>query len=122
MKAQNIINASGGSGSTALANLQKSDITSNDAMNKLVSYDSAAKLTKEKYADTLDARLAAMRRQKFVDKMAMYTQSQKTGAELLQAGLANVIGAEKYKRLLEEEKLRNTAASTTTNYINLPKV
>jgi len=122
MRTQNIINASGGSGSTALANIQKSDITSNDAMNKLASYDSAAKLSKEKYADSLDARLATMRRQKFVDKMAMYTQSQKTGAELLQAGLANVIGAEKYKRLLEEEKLRNATAGTTTNNYILPKV
>jgi len=113
MAAQNIVNYSRGSGSTALANIQKSTNVANDATNRLASYDTAAKLTKEQYADTLDAKLAAMRRQKYLDRMALWTQNQKAGADLLQAGIENVIGAQKYKAQLDAIKARALSGDLT---------
>jgi hypothetical protein len=122
MTAANIINASRGSGAVALSNMQKGTNLANEGMNKLASYDTATKMKKEAYADTLDKVIAKMRQKKSDDAWSAWRDNEKSGAKLLQAGINNVIGAQKYKAMLDAQKARAVtnnssdwwSASTTT--------
>ena len=61
---------------------------------------------KQQYADELALRKADMSRQLFKDKLTGWEQEQQAGANLLGAGIRNVIGASRYQKELEAAKQR----------------
>jgi hypothetical protein len=105
------VNLSGGSGVQAY-NLNRSAL--NDAWkNKLglKQADLDARINKQRYADQMVADRANIvrgdRRQAFEDAMMGFQQRQKSGSELLGAGLSNMIGSYRFNKDLQEQRRRN---------------
>jgi hypothetical protein len=105
------VNLSGGSGVQAY-NLNRSAL--NDAWkNKLglKQADLDARINKQRYADQMVADRANIvrgdRRQSFEDAMMGFQQRQKSGSELLGAGLSNMIGSYRFNKDLQEQRRRN---------------
>lgn len=104
-----IVNLSGGNSGTALANINSANIAADDQMTGLSIQSENLRLNKKKYADSLVAAKAGMKRQLFDDKIGAFEQDQTAGAALLGSGIKNLIGSMRYDKQLaadaEAEKL-----------------
>lgn len=110
----NIVNAAGGSGGTALANIRGASNNANDASNRLSAESEKLRLEKQRYANNLVGQKAAMNRNLFEDKMNAFNTNQTAGANLLGAGLQNAFGALRYTgEAANENKLAKTAQGGT---------
>ncbi|MCC7514542.1 MAG: hypothetical protein IT212_07600 [Bacteroidia bacterium] len=127
----NIVNQSGGSGGTALANIRQGSVGANDAITNLNVKDNLLRQQKQAYADqqanyvnSLIGRQAEMKRKLFEDKMGAFQQNQNAGAELVNAGLSNILAGDRLKnekafneKLLEKQLLdRKMLSDAYLNY------
>lgn len=113
--AQTIINLSGGSAGTALANIRAASIAANDAQNNLSAQSEALRLQKKRYYDSNVAEKAGMSKQLFNEKLNAFNVNQEAGAGLLGAGIQNLIGGARYQKDLEEQKKRESMSNPTFN-------
>lgn len=112
---QTIINLSGGSAGTALANIRAAGIAANDAKANLTAQSEALRLQKKRYADSQVANKANMSKQLFNEKLNAFNVDQQAGAGLLGAGIQNVIGASRLDREIEAQKKRESMYNPTFN-------
>ncbi len=112
---QNIINLSGGSAGTALANIRGAGISANEAKNNLTAQSEALRLQKKRYADSKVAEKAGMSKQLFNEKLNAFNVDQEAGAGLLSAGIGNLIGGQRYQSELEAQKKRESMYNPTFN-------
>ena len=91
----------GGSAGVGLSNVRAA--LNEELMNKykLEAQDEQMRMQKAQVAAGLAGQRAGMSRQLFADKMNEFMQKQQAGAELLGAGIQNIIGAKRY----QQEKL-----------------
>jgi len=112
---QTIINLSGGSAGTALANIRAASIASNEAKNNLSLMSEKLRLQKKMYADSKVSEKADRSKQLFNEKLNAFNVDQEAGAQLLGAGLRNVIGASRLDKELEAQKKREAMYNPTIN-------
>lgn len=112
---QTIINLSGGSAGTALANIRAAGIAANDAKNNLTAQSEQLRLQKKRYADSQVANKANMSKQLFNEKLNAFNVDQQAGSELLGAGIRNVIGSSRLDRELEAQNKREGMYNPTFN-------
>ncbi len=83
--------------------------------------DAEMRMNKQKYADSMAADraniLSANRRQAFNDAMYTFQQKQQAGSELIGAGLANTIGAYRFKKDQQARDEANKASNAWTSKI-----
>lgn len=83
--------------------------------------DAEMRMNKQKYADSMAADragiLSANRRQAFNDAMYTFQQKQQAGSELIGAGLANTIGAYRFKKDQQARDEANKASNAWTTKI-----
>lgn len=83
--------------------------------------DSEMRMNKQKYADSMAADraniLSANRRRAFNDAMYTFQQKQQAGSELIGAGLANTIGAYRFKKDQQARDEANKASNAWTSEI-----
>lgn len=93
----------GGSAGVGLTNVRAA--LNDELMNKykLASEDEQRRMQKVQQAAGLAGQRAGMSRALFADKMNEFMQKQQTGAELLGAGIQNVVGARRYQREREAQ-------------------
>lgn len=93
----------GGSAGVGLANVRTA--LNEELMNKykLASEDEQRRMQKVQQAAGLAGQRAGMSRALFADKMNEFMQKQQAGAELLGAGIQNVVGARRYQREREAQ-------------------
>lgn len=98
----NILNASGGSGGTALANIRAAGNQAQNNLGNLSAESERLRLEKQRYANSLLGQKAMMarniQRQQFEDKLNAFNVNQQAGANLLGAGIQNAVGALRYNR------------------------
>ena len=112
---QTIINLSGGSAGTALANIRAASISANDAKNNLSAQSEALRLQKKRYYDNKISEKAGMSKQLFNEKLNAFNINQEAGAALMGAGIQNLIGGSRYQKELEEQKKREAMSNPTFN-------
>ena len=115
----NVVNYAGGSGSTALANIQKSNSAYLTGVNELAALDQKTQQEKIKYADLWDQEIASQKRTLFTDKYKSWLANETAAADLLQTGIENVIGAKKLRDQPASEKERDKMYNPTIN-LTLP--
>jgi hypothetical protein len=95
---QRINQLAGGSAGVGLTNVRAA--LNEELMNKykLAAQDEQMRMQKAQTAAGLAGYRAQMGRQLFADKMSEFMQNQQAGAELLGAGIQNLVGAQRYKR------------------------
>lgn len=93
----------GGSAGVGLANVKAA--LNRELMNKykLAAEDEQLRMQKAQQAAGLAGQRAGMSRALFADKMNEFMQKQQAGAELLGAGIQNVVGARRYQREREAQ-------------------
>lgn len=93
----------GGSAGVGLSNVRAA--LNEELMNKykLEAQDEQMRMQKAQVAAGLAGQRAGMSRQLFADKMNEFMQKQQAGAELLGAGIQNVVGARRYQREREAQ-------------------
>lgn len=93
----------GGSAGVGLANVRGA--LNEELMNKykLAAQDEQLRMQKAQQAAGLAGQRAGMSRALFADKMNEFMQKQQAGAELLGAGIQNVVGARRYQREREAQ-------------------
>lgn len=77
---------------------------------------------KKRYRDTLVGQQSAMKKQLFNEKLEAFNIDQQAGANLLGAGISNVIGASRYQKLLEAEKEIAEKKNTTFDPEQLSRI
>jgi hypothetical protein len=112
---QTIINLSGGSAGTALANIRAASIAANDSKNNLTAQSEALRLQKKRYADAKVSEKAGMSKQLFNEKLNAFNVNQEAGAGLVSSGIQNLIGGDRYKTELEAQKKREAMYNPTFN-------
>jgi hypothetical protein len=74
-------------------------------------------MSKQSYADQLAAQKGELSRRLFQDNLTAWNQNQQTGAELVNAGLTNAIGAKRYADVLANLKKNQATENSWTNSI-----
>jgi hypothetical protein len=105
----------GGSAGVGLSNVRAA--LNEELMNKykLEAQDEQMRMQKAQVAAGLAGQRAGMSRQLFADKMNEFMQKQQAGAELLGAGIQNVVGARRYQREREAQDQINKMMYGNTN-------
>ena len=105
----------GGSAGVGLANVRTA--LNEELMNKykLAAQDEQLRMQKAQQAAGLAGQRAGMSRALFADKMNEFMQKQQAGAELLGAGIQNVVGARRYQREREAQDQINKMMYGNTN-------
>ena len=113
------LNASGGSGVQAYNTAQSAANEAWKAKLGLKTADTELRMQKQQYADQQAAGradvIAANRRQAFTDAMGAFQQKQQAGSELIGAGLANTIGAYRFKQDQEARRKADEARGYSLN-------
>lgn len=112
---QTIINLSGGSAGTALANIRAASISANEAKGNLSAQSEALRLQKKRYADSLISQKADRSKQLFNEKLDAFNVDQQAGAALLGSGIRNMIGASRLDKELAAQKERENKYNPTFN-------
>jgi len=102
--AKNIREASGGSGSTALSNELAVALNANKAKLGVEQYDKQLKQQKQQYANTFIAPIMTENQFQYTEDMRKYERDANAYADLLNAGIGNVVGAYKFRKQLDAEK------------------
>lgn len=105
----------GGSAGVGLTNVRAA--LNEELMNKykLAAQDEQLRMQKAQQAAGLAGQRAGMSRALFADKMNEFMQKQQAGAELLGAGIQNVVGARRYQREREAQDQINKMMYGNTN-------
>jgi hypothetical protein len=111
----NVVNLAGGSGGTALANIRAGSNVAQNNLGRLSAESERLRLEKQRYANNLIGRKAAMNRNlqrtKFEDSMNAFNTNQQAGSQLLGAGIQNAFGALRYTgEAMNQNKLAKTGA------------
>lgn len=114
---ENIVNLSGGSAGTALANIGAATVRADDATNNLSSLSESLRLQKKGLAANLVGKKAEMSRRIFEDNMNAFNQNQVAGANLVGAGIQNLIGSKRFDKEQEaQDKRAMIGASVSPSY------
>lgn len=114
------INAIAGGNAAVGLNNARAAINSEVANRlKMASEDERLRMQKTQYANQLVGQRAGMSRQLFQDKMNQFQQNQAAGANLLGAGIQNLVGASRYS---QEKAAQDQINKTMFGYLNtIPK-
>lgn len=88
----------GGNTATAMANIRAGNIDAANSLIKVASEDAALKRQNQEFATGLLGKLDARKRQIFTDSLDAYNQTQEAGANLLGAGIDNLVKRQRSKQ------------------------